>query len=366
MSFSFYLPTRIFFGEGVLNKHGALLKDMGRRALVITGRHSAVTSGAMADLTHLARQLDISLATYNRVPANPTLAIVAEAVALARSEGVEFIVGIGGGSPLDTAKAVALLVPNAAPATELYQASLPQPPLPLVAIPTTAGTGSEVTQHAVFTLPEQQLKKGFSDDRCFPQVALVDPRYTASLPLEVTIDTALDALTHAIEGYLSKLSTSLSDTLALEAIRLFAARREELVNSNLSPEGRADLLYASTLGGMVIAQTRTTLLHTLGYPLTFSYGLPHGRANGLLLAAYLEFIQPAAPAKVASILAALGMAAIKDVQGLIRRLLPAPEKYPAAELQRMAGLVVGAGSLAWTARSASREDLVEILRQSLG
>lgn len=366
MSFSFYLPTRVFFGAGVLNKYGAFLKDMGHRALVITGRHSAVASGAMADLANLARQLGISLVTYNQVPANPTLAVVAEAVALARSAGAEFIVGVGGGSPLDTAKAVALLVSNKVPAGELYQANLPQQPLPLVAIPTTAGTGSEVTQHAVFTLPERQIKKGFSDDRCFPQVALVDPRYTASLPTEVTIDTALDTLTHAIEGYLSKRSTPLSDTLALAAIRLFARRREDLVNGTLSPEAREDLMYASTLGGMVIAQTRTTLLHTLGYPLTFSHDIPHGRANGLLLAAYLEFIQPAAPVKVADVLAALGMASTKEVQELIQRLLPAPEKYAEAEMQRMADLVANASSLAWTARPATRADLVGILRQSLG
>ncbi|WP_338826385.1 1,3-propanediol dehydrogenase [Moorella thermoacetica] len=366
MSFSFYLPTKVFFGEGAVNNHGVFLKCRGRRALVVTGRHSATASGAMADIEALAQKLDITLATFNQVPSNPTLEVVGRGVEMARSEGADFIIGIGGGSPLDTAKAIALLATNKVPATALYEAELPEPPLPVVAIPTTAGTGSEVTQHAVFTLPEKKIKKGFSDDRCFPLAALVDPRYTASLPLEVTIDTALDALSHAIEGYLSRRATPLSDTLALEAMGLFARHKEALVRGELTPATRYDLMYASTLGGMVIAQTRTTILHTLGYPLTFSHNIPHGRANGLLLAAYLEFVQPAEPVKVARILTVLGMTSLAEVQQMIRLLLPVPGKYPEKELERMADLVTGASSMAWTARQGTRADLVRILRQSLG
>lgn len=366
MSFSFYLPTRVFFGEGAVNEHGVFFKGQGRRALVVTGRSSALASGALADFEALARKLNISLAIFNQVPPNPTLEVVDRGVEMARSEGVDFIVGIGGGSPLDTAKAIALMATNKAPTTAIYEAELPEQPLPVIAIPTTAGTGSEVTQHAVFTLPEKKIKQGFSDDRCFPLAALVDPRYTASLPLEITIDTALDALSHAIEGYLSRRATPLSDTLALEAMGLFARHKEALVKGELTPATRHDLMYASTLGGMVIAQTRTTILHTLGYPLTFSHNIPHGRANGLLLAAYLEFVQPAEPEKVARILTVLGLTALAEVQMLIRQLLPVPEKYPEEELERIADLVTGAGSMAWTARQGTQADLVRILRKSLG
>ncbi|QGP93215.1 Lactaldehyde reductase [Neomoorella glycerini] len=367
MTFRFYLPTRVFFGEGVLNEYGDFLSRLGRRALVVTGRRSALTSGALADFEALAQRLGLNWVVFNEVPANPTLETVAKAVDLARQEGVDLVIGIGGGSPLDTAKAVALLVPNRAAATRLYEADLPEPPLPLVAVPTTAGTGSEVTQHAVFTLPAKEIKKGFSDDRCFPVAALVDPRYTYSLPRDITIDTALDTLTHAMEGYLSRRATPLSDTLALEAVRLFAGQKEALLAGNLLPATRRDLMYATTLGGMVIAQTRTTILHTLGYPLTYSYDIPHGRANGYLLPAYLEFIQPAQPAKVNSLLAALEMASIEEVWELIRQLLPPPERIPAKELERMASLAAtNTSSLAWTARQATPEDLLNMLRRSMG
>ncbi|CEP68999.1 Alcohol dehydrogenase, iron-type [Moorella glycerini] len=367
MTFRFYLPTQVFFGEGVLNEYGDFLGRLGRRALVVTGRQSAVTSGALADFEVLAKRLGLSLVVFNEVPVNPTLETVAKAVDLARQERVDLVIGIGGGSPLDTAKAVALLVPNRAVAARLYEADLPEPPLPLVAVPTTAGTGSEVTQHAVFTLPAKEIKKGFSDDRCFPLAAWVDPRYTYSLPLAVTIDTALDTLTHAIEGYLSRRSTPLSDTLAVEAVRLFAGQKEALLAGSILPATRRDLMYASTLGGMVIAQTRTTILHTLGYPLTYSHDIPHGRANGYLLAAYLEFIQPAEPVKVNNLLEALGMASLEDVQGLIRQLLPPLGKFPERELERMADLAAtNTSSLAWTARQATPEDLLNMLRRSLG
>ncbi|WP_258360893.1 iron-containing alcohol dehydrogenase family protein [Moorella sulfitireducens (nom. illeg.)] len=367
MAFSFYLPTRVFLGEGVLEEYGDFLGRLGRRALVVTGRKSAVTSGAMADFEELAKRLGLSRVVFDEVPANPTLETVAKAVDLARREDADLVIGIGGGSPMDTAKAVALLVPNRAEAGRLYEADLPELPLPMVAIPTTAGTGSEVTQHAVFTLPAKEIKKGFSDDRCFPVLALVDPRYTYSLPLDITIDTALDTLTHAIEGYLSRRATPLSDTLALEAISLFAGQKEALLAGKLLPATRRDLMYAATLGGMVIAQTRTTILHTLGYPLTYSHDIPHGRANGYLLAAYLEFIRPAEPVKVDNILKVLGMASVEEVAELTRCLLPPPGKFPEKELERMAALAATNGSsLAWTARQATPADLCNILCRSFG
>jgi len=366
MSFGFYLPTRVFFGDDVLSKHDTLLAQSGHRALVITGRRSAITCGAMSDFETAARRQGLSWVVFNEVPANPTLDTVAAAVDLARREGIDLVIGIGGGSPLDTAKAVALLVPNRAPAGELYTAALPAPPLPLVAIPTTAGTGSEVTQHAVFTLPAQEIKKGFSDDRCFPRLAMVDSRYTYSLPPAITIDTALDALTHATEGYLSRRATPLTDTLALEAVRLFAGQKAALLDGNLTPATRRDLMYASTLGGMVIAHTRTTILHTLGYPLTYSYDIPHGRANGYLLAAYLDFVLPAQPLKVNNILTALGMQSVAEIRALIQQLLPPAQQYPRAELERMAALAAtNTGSLAATARQATVEDLLNMLYLSL-
>ncbi|MBE3573567.1 MAG: iron-containing alcohol dehydrogenase, partial [Moorella humiferrea] len=134
----------------------------------------------------------------------------------------------------------------------------------------------------------------------------------------------------------------------------------------LTPVTRNELMYASTLAGMVIAHTRTTLLHTLGYPLTYSHNIPHGRANGYLLAAYLEFIQPAEPAKVDTLLKALGMNSVAEIQELIRHLLPPATQFSKAELERMASLVVNAESLTFTARRATLDDLYGILAKSLG
>lgn len=366
MCFSFFLPTRIIFGAGALKNQADAFNNLGRRAMVVTGRTSAIISGAMKDFEAIAAKRGITWVVFNEVSANPDLKTVAEAVSLARKEKVDFVVGIGGGSPLDTAKAVALLVPNTSAADKLYEANLPGPALPIVAVPTTAGTGSEVTQYAVFTLPAKGTKKGFGDRRCFPCLALVDPSYTYSLPLEITIDTAIDALTHAVEGYLSKQATPLSDSLAIVAISFFARVKAALAAGELGPKVRWKLMYASTLAGMVIAQTRTTVLHTLGYPLTFNHNVPHGRANGYLLAAYLEFIQGVQPDKVDNILAALGINSLFEVQNLMEKLLPPPGKFSEAELERMAVLTASRpDSLALTARQATQEDLLKLLRRSL-
>lgn len=360
------MPTSVFFGEEVLERYGDAIKQLGQRALVVTGRTSAVTSGAMNDFETVAKKLGLTWVVYNKVSANPTLDTVAEAVDIARKEKVDFVVGIGGGSPLDTAKAIALLTPNKAEAHELYLADLPEAPLPIATIPTTSGTGSEVTQYAVFTLPEKKIKKGFGDKRCFPQISWVDPRYTYTLPYDITVDTALDALTHSIEGYLNKNSTPVSDELALAGIFYFAKQKDNLLAGNFEPETRSELMYASTLGGMVIAQTRTTVLHSLGYPLTYSHDIPHGRANGLLLAAYLEFIKEEEPLRVNKILNTIGMNSLDELKLFINKLLPSTGEFSKEELERMAALTFStAGSLAWTPRQASQSDLLEIYRKSL-
>ncbi|SMB95446.1 Alcohol dehydrogenase, class IV [Thermanaeromonas toyohensis ToBE] len=366
MDFSFFLPTRFYFGEGCLKANFHPLEELGRRALIVTGRRSARESGALEDLLEVLEHLKIKWSIFERVPPNPTLEVLAEGVKVAQEERVDLVIGCGGGSPMDVAKGIAILATNKVKATELYRTPLPEAPLPVVAIPTTAGTGSEVTPHAVFTLPEEETKKGFSDVRLFPRVAWVDPRYTYSLPEEVTIDTALDALSHAVEGYLSRRASPLTDLLATEVIRLIGSCRNALEKREFTPHIRRSLLYASSLAGMVIAQTRTTILHTLGYSLTFFRGVPHGRANGLLMAAYLEFLAPVAPQKVAHILSLLGFSGIDELGVTLKNLLPSPERYTDEELKGYAALASKAQhSLKATLRSAREDELYEILRRSL-
>ncbi len=272
---------------------------------------------------------------------------------------------LAGGSPLDAAKAIAVLAVNDIAARQLYDGDFAVRPLPVLAVPITAGTGSEVTQYSVLTDNEQQTKRSFATPDNFPKAAFLDARYTRSLPWTVTVNSAVDALSHAIEGYLAKRSTALSDALALQAMRAFGLVSASLARGELTLDEREQLLYASLLGGMVIAQTGTTAVHALGYPLTFFHQVPHGRANGLLLGEYLRFNMPAVPEKVEEVLAAVQLSDVDAFKALMHRLLPGDEVYTGEQIQEFARIAAQASNLANTPRCPGREDLEHLLQASL-
>lgn len=312
-SFRFYLPTEVIYGANVVKKAGAALA-LGKKALIVTGESSAKLSGALDDVLST---LTTDYVIFSEVESNPSVETVIRGGKLARQEGCDYIVAIGGGSPLDAAKVMGILAANDANPLDLYAQGWQNRALPIATIPTTAGTGSEVTQYAVLTIQEEQTKKGLGGPDLFPRVAYLDPKYTASLPLDVTVDTAVDALSHLIEGYLSKRATAASDLTALQGIATWSTALEQLQKGVLDGEARSALLLASCLGGITIAQTATAIVHGLGYPLTYFHGLPHGRANGMLIGAYLRFTEKAAPDKVANVLDLLGLTSVEQFSALM-------------------------------------------------
>jgi alcohol dehydrogenase class IV len=215
---------------------------------------------------------------------------------------------------------MAVLAVNDMHPLELYKARWPVRALPIVAIPTTAGTGSEVTQYAVLTIEEEETKKGLGGPDLFPQVAYLDPKYTASLPLNVTRDTAVDALSHLVESYLSKRATAASDLAALQGIALWGTTIPALRQGTIDLATRDALLLASSLGGIAIAQTGTTLVHALGYSLTYYHGMPHGKANGICMKAYLEYTKEVAPERVETVLELLELDSLETFGELMDAL----------------------------------------------
>lgn len=315
-NFSFFMPTKVVFGENVVQQAGDSLA-LGTKALIVTGRSSARRSGALDDVLKV---LPGEYVIFDEVENNPTVDTCIKGGELAKEENCDYVIAIGGGSPLDAAKVMAVLAVNEKHPLELYASGWDKKALPIVAIPTTAGTGSEVTPYAVLTLEEEQTKKGLGGPDLFPQVAYVDPKYTASLSREVTVDTAVDALSHLVEGYLSKRATTASDFVALQGLAVWGTALDALRRGKLGAEEREALLLASTLGGITIAQTGTCLVHALGYPLTYFHGLPHGRANGVLMAGYLEFSQGAAPERVANILELLDLPSVEAFRAVMEEL----------------------------------------------
>ncbi|MBD3236882.1 MAG: iron-containing alcohol dehydrogenase [Candidatus Eisenbacteria bacterium] len=283
----FHLPTRVRFGRGRIPELGALLPDEIERVMIVSDAQVLGACGALEAIAGALRGREVGF--FCDVEANPSFATVETAAAAARDAGSQLIVGLGGGSPMDAAKGVSVLATTEASLRcVLCAPELVRPPLPVICVPTTAGSGSEVTPYAVFTDSDDQSKQGYAHPGLYPIAALIDPELTFSMSPAMIIDTGLDVLTHAIEAYLCTEANVWSDLHALRAIDLVieqlptARRRDEDAMTAMS--------WAATLGGVAIAQAGTTLLHVMGYPLTVFQGISHGRANAVLLPAYLEFL----------------------------------------------------------------------------
>lgn len=299
MEFKFFLPTRIFFGVNAVNKASEYIKQIGKRCLIVTGRASSRKNGSLDDVVSTLKKYDISYDIYDKAEENPSFETVEAVGKRARTFEADFLIGIGGGSAMDSAKAGAMLATNDMNAAELWSKKLVNKPLPVCAVPTTSGTGSEVTQYSVLTDKKRKHKKGFANEQIFPVVSCLDPRYTLMMNDVLTINTGIDALSHAVEGYLSKRASPFMDEIALKAIGLI---RDHLSLVLQNPEGleeRSRMMYAAMLAGIVIAHTGTIILHGMGYPLTTHLGIPHGRANGILMCGVLEMIRPFRREKVA-------------------------------------------------------------------
>jgi len=321
-SISYYNPVQIISGRDCV-KNFENFASFGKRGLIVCGRNSARLSGALDDLRFAFDRAGVSYAIFDRVEENPSIETCVAGGAEARDFRADFIVGIGGGSPLDAAKAIAVYAANPhLEGTDVFNLDFSNPPLPIYAIGTTAGTGSEVTQYSVLTVRGIENKKSLASPLLFPKIAFMDPNYTNTLPHNTTIASAVDALCHAIEGYFGKRANSITDALAEKAIRIMGLGLKELVNGSLDSDLREKLLYGSTIAGMVIAGTGTGFVHAMGYPLTYFDGLAHGEANSYFIADFVEYMSLARADKERRIYSLIGLSGLKEFRDLIDRAIP--------------------------------------------
>jgi len=296
-AFDFHVPTKIRFGRGRVAELGSLIPAGVRRVLLVTdGTIAARTPALAAAQRALAGR---ELRTFARVEENPSLATVEDGGREARAFDAQLVVGLGGGSPMDAAKGMAILATNPGPLTRyLGGEPLERDPLPIVAVPTTSGTGSEVTPYAVFTDTAAGNKIGYGHPGIFPAVALVDPELTYSMPAPVVINTGLDVLAHAVEAYLSTISFPFNDALALHAVEVSLARLGRAAEKDR--EAMDHMAAAAAVAGAAIAHSSTILPHIMGYPLTVFHGVPHGRASAVMMVHVLNDLraESSCPAKV--------------------------------------------------------------------
>lgn len=364
MQFKYEIGTKILFGENCILNNSSELTIYEKKAMIITGPNSGKASGALSDVLSALDNAGTEYLIFSEIHNNPDLENIKDAGNAARAFKPEYIIGIGGGSPLDASKAVAVLAVNEIEPVDLFKNVFNSKPLPIIAIPTTAGTGSEVTPYSILTRKDISTKMSFGNADTFPRVAFMDPRYTQSLPPEVTINTAVDALSHAVEGYLSKRSTPISDIYAEEAIRIFGDCLEGLIKGNYNLEFREKLLYMAMLGGMVIAHTGTTIVHGMGYSLTYFKGLPHGKANGILMKEYLNYNLSHAKEKTENVLRALKVKTINEFGDYMELLLNNDLKLNQEELELYASLAIKQRSTLNNIREVTETDMIQIMKNS--
>ncbi|MDR2535047.1 MAG: iron-containing alcohol dehydrogenase [Treponema sp.] len=363
---NYVMPTRVVMGNGCLWENRNFLKELGKKALIVTGKGSAKTNGSYNDLVKALEANGQTYTLYDQVMSNPTVDCVFEGAAKAKKDGCDCVVAIGGGSPMDAGKVIAGIAVQEVQKREIFTASFTKA-LPIGAIPTTAGTGSEVTPYAILTNHEAQTKTSIAGTVFFPRFAFLDPVYMQHLSKPITVGTALDALSHAIEGMLSVRASPLSDALAKESISGIADCFPFLEQEKLELQVRQKLLWASTLGGMVIANTGTTGVHAMGYMLTYFKNIDHGRANGLLLGHYLKVLETKDPTnRVKTILRCLKVETLEDFVMILNRLLGPCEKYDASELEAYAARAVKAKNIANCIIKLEKDELLDIFKRSVG
>lgn len=339
----FFNPTKIYSGRGVCAEYN--YSSHGKRALIMCGGKSARLSGALDDVKSALASQGVLYSVFDKVEQNPSVETCLEAGKVAREEKATFIIAIGGGSPLDAAKGAAYFAANPHLTVEtLYDGECKSDPLPVIAIPTTAGTGSEVTQYAVLTCHRVQNKKTLKSPKLFPVVALLDAEYTITLPQRVVNATAVDALSHAIEGYFAKGATFVSDALAEKAMLYVGRGLKALSDGRLDETLRDRLLYGSTLAGMVISITGTSFVHSFGYPLTYFGGISHGEANAHFLADFVEYSSLVSEERANRVLRLCGVKNIEEFRELIGKLIPLEPKFPREDAMKYMRVGMGGAS----------------------
>lgn len=284
----YYMPTKIYEEAECVKNHGKEWTALGKKAMIVTGRSSAKKNGSLSDVQETLDAYGVPYIVYDEVEENPSIETIMKARNIGLSEGVDFVIGIGGGSPMDASKSIAMMIKQKDNDESCLYTPGDDSALPVVAVPTTCGTGSEATPYSILTIHAKSTK-GSIKHKIFPAYALVDAKYLAYAPLSVLRNTAVDAIGHVFESYVNSNATDYSRMCNAKALEIWAKTKDVLLGVK---EARTDdlrnLLNASTMAGISISMTTTSLPHGLSYPVTYNTGMPHGKAIGYFQYGYLK------------------------------------------------------------------------------
>lgn len=377
----FVIPNHTVVGTNVLGEAAPLLKKMGNKAFIVTGRHVAV-SDMMKQLTALLNENGIDCVIFDGITGEPTDTMIENGVEMLKSSGCDFIIGIGGGSPLDSAKAIAAMAVNEGSIADYNGKEITGEILPLAAIPTTAGTGSEATKFTVITDSEKGIKMLLKGDVLVPKLAIVDSSFTVGAPKSVTSATGLDALTHAVEAYTSRKAFSMTDTLAVSAVKRIMKYLPIAYKEPDNSLAREQMSIAALEAGICINNLSVTIVHGMSRPIGALFHVPHGMSNAMLLKECLSFAVSGAYEKFANLGRETGVASDSDsdetaAEKFIDSLqsicdvceIPTLEQYGIdrdeyySKISKMATDAVASGSPANTVKEVTVDDCIEIYKK---
>lgn len=382
LNFLFSIPTQVIFGCGRIEELSKKVRELGGSNVLIVTDKGIVNSGILDVIKDNLEKANITFTMFDEVEPNPLDSTIERGKDIVIKEGCDIVVGIGGGSSMDSAKAIAMRAKNQEGSLLDYVGidKVKNPPIPIIAVPTTSGTASELTIFSVLTNSKDMTKISIGSELLTPRVAICDPLLTVSMPPSITATTGMDALTHAIESYVNTLATPVTKALALESIKIIAKDLRRAVSRGDDISARTNMLLASLMAGMSFRHTRLGIAHALAMPLgSWDIRLPHGLANALVLPYVMEFNLPGNLEGYKEIALAMGespgptlretaIKAVKAVKELIYDIgIPRGLKEVGVkreDFDRIAEEAMKSGNLAVNPRFCRKEDLLRILEAS--
>ena len=377
----FKTPEYTLIGSKALEEAKPYLKKCGKKALIVTGKH-VVLSDMMAELKKALEEIGIAYFVFDGITGEPTNVMIDEGIAAYKESGCDFCIGIGGGRPLDSAKAIAAMITNEGKIADYNGKVIEKPIPPVVAIPTTAGTGSEATQFTVITDVEKDIKMLLKGGYLVPKIAIVDPAYTYSAPKSITAATGMDALTHAIEAYTSRKALPVTDTLAVSAVKRIMKYLPAAYKDGSDEKARYEMSVASYEAGICINNSTVTLVHGMSRPIGALFHVAHGISNAMLLTKCLAFALDGAYEKFANLGREIGAATAEDddktasekfiealneickiceIPTLLEYGIPKDDFF--AHMEKMAHDALTSGSPGNTMKPISEQDIIEIYKK---
>ena len=344
-SFSYHIPTQIEFGNGMIARLPDFVKALGGSRVLIVGDPGVQRAGLIERVQSILTGASIASTAFADVESDPATRSVDEGTESGKAGGCDLVVGIGGGSALDTAKAIGLMLVNDGNIKDYVGiGKVPKAGAPVIAVPTTAGTGSELTIWSV--LSDKVAKAKISVGSVFncPRIALLDPELTLSLPAQITATTGMDALTHALESYVNTATQPISEAMSDQAMTLIARSLRNAVSDGSDIEARGDMLLASTIAAMAFNSTRLGLVHAFAMPLGAKFGIPHGLVNAIMLPEVMRYNHLSNPRKFARIAEIFG----KTIDGLPVEAAAALAVEAIEKLKRDVGITAKLGNFGVT------------------